>query len=73
MVITNIKNEYPKPISKDYSLFIHELIQKLLEKNPKKRPSIDDILKFKQIEKEVNNNTFKFILFLLSFIDQTSI
>ena len=41
------------PIPEHYSVLIHKLVHVLLEKDPNKRPSIEDILLIPEIIEEV--------------------
>ena len=52
-VINKILHEEQKPIPKIYSQFIQDLVQKLLQKDQYKRPSIDKILNSPEILKYV--------------------
>lgn len=52
-VINKILNENPKPISTAYSQFLQNLVRSLMQKNQNKRPSIENILNYPEINKYV--------------------
>lgn len=52
--MNKILNENPAPIPERVCPFLRELVRKILNKNPKMRPSILEILEMREIREKVD-------------------